>query len=38
MSSKEKIRSIYRDIKEAFKRYGHYIVFQTASIPINRIF
>jgi len=35
MSSKEKIRSIYRNIKEALKRYTDYPVYQRGFYPIS---
>ena len=34
MSSKEKIRSIYRSFKEALKRYADYTVYQGGVYPI----
>ena len=37
MVKKEKIHSIYRNIKEAFKRYADYPKYQVGIFPINQL-
>ena len=37
MAVKEKIRSIYRDIKEIITRYADYNSYRTAFIPIYHL-
>ena len=38
MAVKEKIYSIYRKIKEAYKRYADYTEYQLVYFPINQLF
>ena len=38
MSNKEKIRSIYRNIKEVFKRHDEYFKYQVGFFAINQSF
>jgi len=37
MAVKEKIHSIYRDIKEALTRYADYNAYKTAFVPIHHL-
>ena len=36
MAIKEKIRSIYREIKEAFEHFGDFTEYQVGFFPINQ--